>query len=74
MNETTAMSMFGLGKKAVHRETCPKCGATVVEAIEGAQSYSDFKVMVNKEDFEPVEAACVLEEVLSMLLNWIIIV
>ena len=67
VNETIccAMTAFGFGKKAVHRETCPKCGATVVEAIEGSQSYKDFKVLVNEENFEPMEGACAVEEVLQ---------
>jgi hypothetical protein len=64
---TYSMRWFGLWKKAVHREICPKCGATVVEEVEGAQSHTDFKVMVNKEDFEPTEGACVVEEVFLML-------
>jgi len=69
-----AMTAFGFGKKAVHREMCPKCDATVVEAVEGAQSYKDFKVLVNKENFEPMEGACAGEEVFLMILNWSIIV
>jgi predicted RNA-binding protein associated with RNAse of E/G family len=63
------MEVFGFGLKAVHRESCPKCGAIVVAEVAGAQSLPDLKVMQNKDNFVPTEGACVVQEVLIILSN-----
>jgi len=64
-----AMEYFGLGDKAIHRESCPKCSAIQVAEEAGAQSLPDLKAMINEEDFVPMEGACVAQEVFLILSN-----